>query len=184
MSSTQQALIFLVQSLFQLYLTVVLLRFMLQLARADFYNPVSQAVVKATAPLLNPLRRIIPGFAGIDVAALVLAVLLYLLMIMVVAYMIVGQLINPLQVLLGSVFGVFNLIITIYFFAIILSAISSWIPPLHGHPITRLVWQLVEPVLGPFRKLLPDMGGIDISPILALLALKFVQLLIQPLLVI
>ncbi|HEY9034063.1 MAG TPA: YggT family protein [Pseudomonadales bacterium] len=183
MSSGQQALVFLVQSLFQLYLVIVLLRFLLQLARADFFNPVSQAIVKATAPLLNPLRRIIPGIGGVDIASLVLAVLLYLVMILLVAYLIIGQFINPLSVLLGSLVGVLNLIISIYFFAIIISAISSWIPPLHGHPITRLVWQLVEPLLGPFRKLLPDLGGIDLSPILALMALKVVQILIQPLLV-
>lgn len=183
MSSGQQAILFIVQTLFQLYITVVLLRFLLQLAKADFYNPVSQAIIKLTAPLLSPLRHIIPGFKGLDIAALLLAVVLYLLMVIASVYIAFGQLINPLGLLLGSLAGVLYSITTIYFFAIVISAISSWIPAIHGHPITLLVWQLVEPLLAPFRKILPDLGGIDLSPLFALLALKVVQILIQPFLV-
>ena len=77
----QEALIFIIQTVFQLYLTVVLLRFLLQVARADFYNPISQFIVKATNPPLKPLRRIIPGFGGFDLASLVLALIVQLLAI-------------------------------------------------------------------------------------------------------
>lgn len=180
MSSGQQAIVFIIQTLFQLYITLVLLRFLLQLAKADFYNPVSQAVVKLTSPLLLPLRRIIPGIKGFDIAALVLALLLHLLMLVASVYIAFGHLINPLSLILGSAAGLIYSTTTIYFFAIIISAISSWIPAIQGHPVTLLVWQLVEPLLAPFRKLLPDMGGIDLSPLFALLALKVVQILVQP----
>lgn len=180
MSSTQQALLFVLQTLFQLYITIVLVRFLLQLAKADFYNPVSQAVVKLTSPVLQPLRRIIPGFAGLDIASLVLAVGLSFIMLMLSSLIAYGVVVNPLALFIGSIAGVVQSITTIYFFAIIISAISSWIPAIQRHPVTLLVWQIVEPIQAPFRKILPDMGGIDISPLFALLALKVVQILIAP----
>lgn len=180
MSSGQQALLFVVQTVLQLSMSVMILRFMLQLAKADFYNPISQAIVKISSPLLTPMRRIIPSYKNWDFASLLLAMLLYLLMWMATVYIIIGQFVNPLSLLGGSLAGVLYSISKIYFYAIILSAISSWIPPLHGHPITALVWQLVEPVLAPFRKLLPNMGGLDISPIFAILALQVLQILLRP----
>jgi len=180
MSSGQQALLFIVQTVLQLYMSVIVLRFMLQLAKADFYNPISQAIVKISSPLLIPLRQVIPGYRNWDFASLVLATVLYLLMLIASVYIAYGQLLNPLNLMVGSVAGVIYTISKIYFYGIILAAISSWIPPLHGHPITALVWQIVEPVQAPFRKLLPNMGGIDISPIFAILTLQVVQILLRP----
>lgn len=180
--ATQQAFLFLIQSLFQIYIILVLLRCLLQIARADFYNPVSQAVVKLTQPLLHPLRRIIPSLKGIDMAALVLAFVLYLLMFQVLLLISVGSVALSAGILLASLVGVFYFISQIYFIAIIVGAITSWIPALQQHPITQLVWQLAEPVLSPFRRFLPSMGGLDLSPIFALLALQFLQILMQPML--
>ena len=181
MSSVTQAMIFLVQNLFQLYIFIVLLRFLLQLAKADFYNPISQFTVKATKPLINPLRRIIPGFAGLDIASLVLALVLQLLMIVCLSFIIYGKLIAPLTIVIGSVIGIIDAIIGIYFIGIIASAIVSWIPAAHQHPITKLVLQLVEPILAPFRKILPAMGGLDLSPLFALLLLQVIRILLTPL---
>lgn len=177
--ATQQAFLFLIQSLFQIAIIVALLRCLLQIARADFYNPVSQAVVKLTQPLLQPLRRIIPPIAGIDSASIVLALLLYAFLLSTIALLKLGQMLPIGLLLQGTIAGVINTIISIYFFAIIIGAITSWIPALQQHPITQLVWQLAEPVLSPFRRLLPNMGGLDISPIFALLILQFLQILVR-----
>ena len=182
--SVTQALLFLVQNVFQLYIFIVLIRFLLQVAKADFYNPMSQFVVKVTAPVLNPLRRVIPGIAGLDIAAIVLALALQLVMISLVFLIASGSLPNILTLVIGTVAGIANDLLNIYFFGIIISAVLSWITPAQGHPAAQLVFQLVEPALAPFRKLLPDMGGIDISPILALMIFQVLRILIQPFIVV
>jgi YggT family protein len=167
-----QLLLQAVNALWLLYIIVVLVRFTLQLARADFYNPVSQAVVKLTSPLLFPLRKLIPNYRQWDFASLILAVLLYFLKITFFVGFLPVHLHTMLFFSLGSVA---YWLCEIYFFAIIIAAISSWIPPIHQHPVTLLVWQMVEPVQAPFRRILPNLGGIDISPILVLLILQILQ---------
>lgn len=183
-ASVNEALLFLVQNIFQLYIFVVLIRFLLQVAKADFYNPVSQFVVKVTAPILTPLRRIIPGVAGLDIAAIALTLALQLVMILLVFLIHTGGLPNLITLFIGTIAGTVNSLISIYFFGIIISAIISWVPPAQGHPAAQLVFQLVEPALAPFRKLLPDMGGIDISPILAIMIFQVARILIQPFVVV
>ncbi|BBT14329.1 hypothetical protein WP8S17C03_03780 [Metapseudomonas otitidis] len=176
MTGLASAAIYVIQTLGSLYLLVVLLRFILQLVRADFYNPLSQFVVRATKPLLNPLRKIIPGLGGLDLASLVLAVLLqWLLMIVVVLLM--GA--NPLgalpQLLVWSVISITSLFLKVFFFAMIISVILSWVSPGSYNPGAQLVNQICEPLLAPFRKLLPNLGGLDISPIFAFIALNLLD---------
>lgn len=179
MTGLASAAIYVIQTLGSLYLLVVLLRFILQLVRADFYNPLSQFVVRATKPLLNPLRKVIPGLGGLDLASLVLAVLLqWLLMIVVVLLM--GA--NPLgalpQLLVWSVISITSLFLKVFFFALIISVILSWVAPGSYNPGAQLVNQICEPLLMPFRKLLPNLGGLDISPIFAFIALKLLDMLV------
>jgi YggT family protein len=176
MSVLAEALIFLVQSLGSLYVLVVLLRFVLQLVRADFYNPLSQFTVKATQPLLKPLRRVIPGFGGVDLASLLLAVL-----VQTVLYLVIGALdgdnllVIPGPLLVWSVIGVTALFLKIFFFAMILSVILSWVAPHSHNPGALLANQICEPLLAPFRRLIPNLGGLDISPIFALLAIHLIS---------
>jgi YggT family protein len=176
MSGFIEALIYIIQTLGSLYLLIVLLRFILQLVRADFYNPLSQFIVKATQPLLTPLRRVIPGIAGLDLASLVLAILVQLLLMLVtltlMGYNVGGFL---LQLLVWSVIGVTSLFLKVFFFALIVSVILSWIAPGSYNPGAQLVNQICEPVLAPFRKLLPNLGGLDISPIFAFIAINLVD---------
>lgn len=176
MTGLASAAIYVIQTLGSLYLLIVLLRFILQLVRADFYNPLSQFVVRATKPLLNPLRKVIPGLGGLDLASLVLAVLLqWLLMIVVVLLM--GA--NPLgalpQLLVWSVISITSLFLKVFFFAMIISVILSWVSPGSYNPGAQLVNQICEPLLAPFRKLLPNLGGLDISPIFAFIALNLLD---------
>ncbi|MDD0845166.1 YggT family protein [Pseudomonas sp. Gutcm_11s] len=176
MSGLAEALIYIIQTLGSLYLLIVLLRFILQLVRADFYNPLSQFTVKATQPLLKPLRRIIPGFGGLDLASLTLAILVQLVL-MVVIVLIAGA--NPagfgLQLLVWAIISVTSLFLKIFFFAMIISVILSWVAPGSYNPGAQLVNQICEPLLAPFRKLLPNLGGLDISPIFAFMALHLID---------
>ena len=176
MSGFAEALIYIVQTLGSLYLLIVLLRFILQLVRADFYNPLSQFTVKATQPLLKPLRRIIPGFGGLDLASLALAILVQLVL-MVLVILIAGA--NPaavgLQLLVWAIIAVTSLFLKIFFFAMIISVILSWVAPGSYNPGAQLVNQICEPLLAPFRRLMPNLGGLDISPIFAFIALNLLD---------
>ncbi|MBV6230686.1 YggT family protein, partial [Pseudomonas aeruginosa] len=164
------AAIYILQTLGSLYLLIVLLRFILQLVRADFYNPLSQFIVRATKPLLNPLRRIIPGFGGIDLASLVLAILIQLVL-MILILMLMGYGVGGfiMQLLIWSIIAVTSLFLKVFFFALIISVILSWVAPGSYNPGAQLVNQICEPLLMPFRKLLPNLGGLDLSPIFAFL---------------
>jgi YggT family protein len=176
MGAVAQILSFVIQALFGLYLFAVLLRLLLQIARADFYNPLSQFVVKITNPPLKPLRRIIPGVFGIDMAAVVLALVVQLVSLILIfvinGYPLVTYIAN---MLVWSILGVLSTIADIYFFAMLISVVLSWVAPASYHPGAILVRQLCEPVFGPFRKLVPAIGGLDISAIFAFIALGVVQ---------
>ncbi|MFV3387062.1 YggT family protein [Pseudomonas sp. NY15364] len=176
MSGLIEALIYIIQTLGSLYLLIVLLRFILQLVRADFYNPLSQFIVKATQPLVTPLRRIIPGFAGLDLASLVLAILVQLLL-MIVTLTLMGYNVGGFiaQLLVWSVIGVTSLFLKVFFFALIISVILSWVAPGSYNPGAQLVNQICEPLLAPFRKLLPNLGGLDISPIFAFITINLID---------
>ncbi|MDN5515224.1 MAG: YggT family protein [Pseudomonas sp.] len=176
MSGFIEALIYIIQTLGSLYLLIVLLRFILQLVRADFYNPLSQFIVKATQPLVTPLRRIIPGFAGLDLASLVLAIVVQLLL-MIVTLTLMGYNVGGfiLQLLVWSMIGVTSLFLKVFFFALIISVILSWVAPGSYNPGAQLVNQICEPLLAPFRKLLPNLGGLDISPIFAFITINLID---------
>ena len=181
MTGLNTAAIYILQTLGSLYLLIVLLRFILQLVRADFYNPLSQFVVRATQPLVRPLRRFIPGLAGLDLASLLLAIVVQLLlMALTLLLMGYGADIMSLagQLLIWSIIGVTSLFLKVFFFALIVSVILSWVAPGSYNPAAQLVNQLCEPVLAPFRKLIPNLGGLDISPIFAFIALNLIDMLV------
>jgi YggT family protein len=172
------AAIYVLQTLGSLYLLIVMLRFVLQLVRADFYNPLSQFIVRATQPLLRPLRKIIPSLFGLDMSSLVLALILQFLLMgltLLLAYGITG---NPLQLLVWSIIGVTALFLKIFFFAMIISVILSWVAQGSHNPGAELVNQICEPALAPFRRIVPNLGGLDISPILAFMVLKLLDMLV------
>ena len=171
--------VYLINTLMSLYLIIVILRFLLQVARADFYNPISQFVVKVTNPLVKPLRRIIPGFAGLDMATLLLALIIQFLTIYLLYLLLAGVLPNPFNVLVWSLIGVTATIVKIYFFSILVSIIFSWVAPGSQHPALVLLHQLNEPVMAPVRKILPPMGGLDLSPILIFIIINVFDILLR-----
>lgn len=179
MTGLNTAAIYVLQTLGSLYLLIVLLRFILQLVRADFYNPLSQFIVSATQPLLTPLRKVIPSIAGLDTASLVLAILIQLL-VMALTLILVGYGVGDflLQLLIWAVIGVASLFLKVFYFALIASVILSWVAQGSYNPAVLLVNQICEPFLAPFRKILPNLGGLDLSPIFAFIALNLIDMLV------
>lgn len=176
-----QILITILQIVSTFYLTIVLMRFLLQLARADFYNPISQFVVKATNPPLRPLRKVIPGLGALDGASLVLAILVQMLAFFLILMALNNGIpvINPVTLLAWSVITVLGLIVKIYFWSVIAIVVVSWIAPGSHHPAIQLVAQITEPVMRPVRNLIPAMGGLDLSPIVVFLILNVLSVVIN-----
>ena len=179
MLGINDAAIFIIQTLGSLYLLIVLMRFILQLVRANFYNPLCQFVVKATQPLLKPLRRVIPSLFGLDMSSLVLALLLQILLFAVIL-LLNGYQATTLLLLPWALIGIFSLFLKIIFWSMIISVILSWVAPGSRSPGAELVAQITEPVLAPFRRLIPNLGGLDISPIFAFIVIQLLQSWVIP----
>ncbi|WP_462380766.1 YggT family protein [Pseudomonas sp. Marseille-QA0892] len=177
MSGLNEALIYVIQTLGSFYLLIVLLRFILQLVRADFYNPLSQFIVRATHPLLKPMRRVIPSLGSLDLSSLILAIIVQLLLMAVVVVLMTGSMPAEflLPMLVWSILAITSLFLKIFFFALIISVILSWVAPASHNPAAQLVQQICEPFLAPFRRFLPNLGGLDISPIFAFMAINLID---------
>jgi YggT family protein len=172
-------LVFLLQTAGGLYALVVMLRFLLQLCRADFYNPVSQFVVKVTTPVLRPLRQIVPRYQGLDLSSLVLAWLVKTLELAIVA-LLLGLDSNPLGAILWAVPALVGLTINIYLFAILIRVILSWVNPDPYNPINALLSSLTDPIMRPAQRLIPPVGGLDLSPIVVMVGLVLLEMLLLP----
>ena len=184
-------LMLIINTLFDLYILLVLLRFLLQMVRADFFNPVSQFIERLTIPPRRLLRRFIPNIGGQETASIVLCLLLIYakftvmrLLSMPAAH--IGGVLAPI----GSVSyaGLFvlciadliALVLTVFLVAVIIQVILSWVSPGHYNPVIGLVNRIAEPVLKPIRKFIPPLGGIDLTPLFASLLLLVAKMLIVP----
>ena len=177
MANGVNAFSYLIGTLLDLYITAVMLRLLLQWVRADFYNPVCQFLVKVTNPALVPLRRVIPAIGRLDTAAVVLMLMLEVLGVWVVSR-IASSPLDPVQVVLFSVTKLLATLLMTYFFLIIAAVLLSWIGGSLRHPVIPLVYQLTEPVMRPIRKVIPPIAGIDLSPVFALVGIRFLLLLL------
>ncbi len=173
-------LLFLVHTVFGLYILAVLLRFLLQCARADFYNPLSQFLVKVTNPALQPLRRIIPGLRGVDMAAVVLLVLLELVLQGFTLWL-SGTPVGLGRVLMRGVADLLALVFNVYIFSILIQALFSWINTGAYNPAQGLLYALNEPILKPLRRHIAPLGGIDLTPLIAIVGLQVLKMLVLPL---
>lgn len=174
MLGLNDAAIFIIKTLGSLYLLIVLMRFILQLVRANFYNPLCQFIVKATQPLLKPLRRVIPSMFGLDMSSLVLALIVQMVLIAVILAL-KGFMVDWLLLVPWALIALFSLFLNILFYAMIISVILSWVAPGSHNPGAELVGQITEPVLAPFRRIIPNLGGLDISPIFAFIVIQLLQ---------
>jgi YggT family protein len=175
--STASAFSYLVGTLIDLYVAAVLLRLLLQWVRADFYNPLCQFLVKVTNPVLVPLRRVIPSIGRLDTASVVLMLALEIFGIWLISR-IGSSAINIQQIVAFSAIKLMMTLLMTYFFLIIVSVILSWIGQRTHHPVIPLVYQLTEPVLRPIRKFIPPIAGLDLSPLFALIAIRFLIVLL------
>jgi len=162
-----------------LYLLFVVARFLLQVAKADFYNPLSQAVFKATDPVVRVLRSFIPGYRGVDFSSLILAFIVQFISISVAILLYGGAIPSVGFIITWSFIGVLNFIILFYYYALIASIVMSFVMMFSGnmnpHPILLLVWQITEPIMAPFRRVIPPMGGLDFSPIFIFLIIGLIR---------
>jgi YggT family protein len=169
--------IFLIQTVFGLYLLAIMLRLLLQWVHADFYNPVSQFIVKITNPPLRPLRRVIPGWGGIDLASVLLLIVLQMVELFLVN-MTLGRAFGVSGLFLASIAELLQLLINIFIGAILIQVILSWVAPGNYNPLIGLVHKIAEPLLAPARRIIPPFSGIDLSPLVALVVLQLLKFLV------
>jgi len=170
--------VYLINILFSLYILAVMLRFLLQTIRADFYNPICQFLVSVTNPALKPLRRWIPGYLGIDWPSILLMILLQLLEICLIALLLSGQIPATISLPVVIASKLLKLLIYTYIVIIVIQAIISWIQPGTYSPFTVLLYQLCEPLIKPIRRHIPAAGGIDWSLFLVLILLNLALILL------
>ncbi len=175
--SNENPFIFLIDTIFSVYIAIMLLRFILQQVGADFYNPISQFIVKLTQPLVGVARRFVPSVKKIDTATLLLVVALMLVKL-VLLLTIAGYPFNGLQLLVKSLYDLVSLSFDIFIFALFIQAILSWVNPDPNHPVSSILYTLTLPVLRPIRKFVPPISGIDLSTLVALIGLMFIKRLV------
>jgi len=169
--------LFLIDTLFDLYIIVLMLRFLLQQVRADFYNPVSQFIVRATSPVVIPVRRIVPAFGGIDTATVLLIIAFICIKALLISAL-QGYGVTFAGLLLYSLREFLTIGINVFIFAIIIQAILSWVNPDPYNPVYSILHNITAPVLRPVQRMLPPMGGLDLSPLVVLIGLMFLKRLV------
>lgn len=173
-------MMFLVRTLFELVIFVVMVRYFLQLFHANFFNPITQSLVKLTNPVLNPLRNVLPKSRRHDFASLLVTLVLIVLMVWVLGLMSVGH-VSVAALLFNSLYFIFLLVTDLFFWTILMRAIASWIG--NGRsPGVALLEDLTDPILRPVQKILPPLGGIDLSPLAVLIAIQVLQIFVGNLL--
>ena len=179
----KDAIFFLLNTLLGLVILAFVLRLLLQRVRADFYNPISQAILRLTNPLVIPARRIIPSWGKLDLPTLVIIVLLQwagVLALWGLQNTLYG---TPfpgiLPLLLFALLELLRLLLRFYFFALFAYALLSWIGPQGQNPIAGLLTRLCEPLLRPVRKVIPPLGGLDLSVLALLLGLQFLLIALR-----
>jgi YggT family protein len=174
-----EPVIFLIDTLFSLYILAVILRFLLQWSGADSRNPIAQMLIKVTHPPLKLLRRYVPSVRKIDTSALILALALQMLADFSILFL-KGVTVGIGALVVISFTQLLSLVINIFIFAIFASALLSWFNPGTFNAAAGLLYSLSEPLLRVCRQLLPDLGGVDFSPLAALILLQLTKMLLLP----
>lgn len=174
----QNALVFILRTLFDLYILTFAMRLLLQWAAVDKRNPLVQFILRVTNPLVVPLRRLVPAIGRIDTATVLVLVGLQVLATALVVR--IGCIGEPeiLPILALALLNVVKLALSIFTWSIIIYVVLSWVSPAGYNPGAALVAAIVEPVLAPFRRLIPAIGGLDLSPLFALIAIQAVSMLL------
>jgi YggT family protein len=168
--------LFLISTLFDMYILVLVIRLLLAYASANYFNPITQVIIKLTSPLVNPLRKIIPNYFRIEFSTLLLIFVFLLIKITLLSLLTVGML-KPLDLLILALFATIKFILQTLFYAILLQAILSWFPTGYSEA-SQILEQVTSPILKPIRRIIPPIQGMDISPIPALIILQLVIILL------
>lgn len=172
------ATFYLLDTLFSIVILLILLRFLLQVVRADFYNPLSQFVVKMTNPIVVPLRRIIPGYAGIDLTSLLLAYTLCILHLVANATLIGAHMPSIFALLILGSAKLLSHLLSFYFYAILIIVFMSWVTQGAHNPIVSVLRQLTHPISAPVQKIIPPISGFDLSPVVVIMGIKLMEILV------
>lgn len=174
--------VFLIHTLFTLYIAALMLRVLLALMRADFYNPLSQFIITVTNPVVVPLRRLIPSVGGVDTASMLLILALKMLELWLLA-LIVGAGAGLLALFVVALLQLAELLIYIFIFALIVQAIISWVAPgqAYENPAVSILHDLTRPLLQPVRKVLPPVGMVDLSPLVVIIGLYVALIILRSL---
>lgn len=171
----------LIEVLFGLLVGLFVIRVLLQLVRANFYNPICQFFYKATNPLLMPMRRVLKPWKSLDLAALLVAFLLCAIKVWLLASL-SGLFLPALATVVLGLAGLLDFLLYLYFWLIIVRIVASFFATDRYHPIFPLLMQLTEPLLAPLRRAIPPLGPFDLSPLIATLGLLLARaLLVAPL---
>ncbi|SDL84740.1 YggT family protein [Modicisalibacter muralis] len=165
----------LVNTLINIYLFLLMLRFLLQASRADYYNPLSQSVVKVTQPVVKPLQGFLRPVGRFDLATLGAGFIIKAISIIAIMQLAIGVMPPIGGIAIASLAALASAILKIYFFALIAMIILSWVAPQASHPGALLIFQLVEPIMAPVRKVIPPLGMIDLSPIIVFIAINLID---------
>ena len=177
-SNITSAIVFIVNAITSLYLLVLLLRFWMPLLQADFRNPLAQGILRLTSPLVVPVRRIVPPLGRLDTATVLVAFVIQTVTVFLLL-IIVGQTAGFVPIAVTAVVKLVVLSVNLFVYAIFIRVILSWVAQGGYNPATAIINTLTEPVLRPFRRVLPPMGGFDLSPILAIILLLAATIVIN-----
>jgi YggT family protein len=172
------AILFVLDALLTLVVIAFLLRAVMPLVRADFRNPLGQAVLRFTDPLVRPLRRVLQPAGKVDVASFA-ALLLVQLAGTAILRLVAGGGLAPLPILASGVLDLARTVLQFYSVAVLVYALLSWVAPDTSSPATQLLGRLCEPLLRPVRRLVPPVGGLDLSALFVLIGLQALQILLR-----
>ena len=174
-----EMLIIILKTITDVYSGMLVIRLLLQLVQADFYNPVSQGIVRICSPLVNPIGKVLPTLGRLNTAALLAAILVkWSFYVAVTAFSGILS-VEVLAFLALAIFELLRLLIEIYFWGILILVIFSWVGT-PSHPAALLVNQIISPYMRPFRKYIPSIGMIDISPMVAIFTLMIIRAQLLP----
>jgi YggT family protein len=174
-----QAIYFIIETLIGLYQVLLVLRLLMQLTRADFRNPLGRAIVQLTDPVIKPLRRVLPAVGKVDTASIVAIVLVAMLKFWILQLLMGIGLPEPVSLLRAVAIDLVRLVLKTYLFSIILNAILSFVAPGNYSPAQSILGSICDPVLKPFRRIIPPIAGLDLSPLWACIAIQALLLIIH-----
>ncbi|KPK60467.1 MAG: hypothetical protein AMJ59_06250 [Gammaproteobacteria bacterium SG8_31] len=165
-------LIFIAETFFELYVLCFVLRFVLQATRADFHNPLSQLIVRVTNPIVVPLRRLVPGYRGLDMSSVIVVVILELIATAVLFPVKTGVALTAGGLFYFALLRTVMTVLRMYVFAVLIYALMSFVNPGTYNPLTSVLASVSEPLLRPVRRIIPPIAGLDLSPLFVIIGLQ------------